>query len=194
MATIPQTVLSVAFVCSTAFAVCAGDIPEKKQTKLGLYLTASEAQEMLNGGDAVFVDVRSRAEVAFLGIPKRADIHIPYMVMPMMAAFNEEKSTYDLEINPDFPTDFQDYASENGITESTPVILICRSGSRSARAADLLADLGYTNVYSVVDGYEGDKAKSGSGTGQRVVNGWRNAGLEWSYEVAPQQVYPADLN
>jgi len=194
MTTLPQTVLSIAFVCSTAFAVFAGDIPEKKQTKLGLYLTASEAQEMLNSGDAVFVDVRSRAEVAFLGIPKRADIHIPYMVMPMMAAFNEEKSTYDLEINPDFPTDFQDYAAEHGITENTPIVLMCRSGSRSARAADLLADLGYTKVYSVIDGYEGYKAKSGSGTGQRVVNGWRNAGLEWSYEIAPQQVYPADLN
>ncbi|MFC6639575.1 rhodanese-like domain-containing protein [Sulfitobacter sediminilitoris] len=88
---IPRTILSFAFVCGTAFSVCAGDVPEKKQTKLGLYLTAAEAQEMLSSGDAVFVDVRSRAEVAFLGIPKRADIHIPYMVMPMMAVFNEEK-------------------------------------------------------------------------------------------------------
>lgn len=194
MPKIHQTILSVVLFSSAAFSVVAGDIPEKKQTRLGLYLTASEAHEMLSSGDAVFVDVRSRAEVAFLGIPKRADIHIPYMVMPMMAVFNEDKSTYDLEINPDFPTDFQEYAAQRGVTLNTPIILMCRSGSRSARAADLLADLGYTTVYSVVDGYEGDKAKSGSGAGQRVVNGWRNAGLEWSYEIAPRQAYPTDLN
>ena len=192
MKTISATVVSLAFMCGTALSVCAGDIPEKKQTKLGLYLTASEAQEVLKDNNAVFVDVRSRAEVAFLGLPKRANVHIPYMVMPMMASFNTKKNTYDLELNPDFPTDFKEYAAEHGISNDDPIVLICRSGSRSARAADLLADLGYTKVYSVVDGYEGDKAKSGVGSGQRVVNGWRNAGLEWSYKIDPEQVYPAD--
>lgn len=192
MKTISTTVASLVFACGTALSVCAGDIPEKKQTKLGLYLTAQEAEKVLKDGDAVLVDIRSRAEVAFLGIPKRANIHIPYMVMPMMASFNLEKNTYDLEINPDFPSDFEKYARENGISNDDKIVLICRSGSRSARAADLLADLGYTQVYSVVDGYEGDKAKSGTEAGHRVVNGWQNAGLEWSYKIDPEQVYPAD--
>ncbi len=192
MKTISTPVASLVFAFGTALSVCAGDIPEKKQTKLGLYLTAQEAEEVLKDGDAVLVDIRSRAEVAFLGIPKRANIHIPYMVMPMMASFNLEKNTYDLEINPDFPSDFEKYAREHGISNDDKIVLICRSGSRSARAADLLADLGYTQVYSVVDGYEGDKAKSGTEAGHRVVNGWQNAGLEWSYKIDPEQVYPAD--
>ena len=192
MNTISSTVVSLVFACGTALSVCAGDIPEKKQTKLGLYLTAQEAEEVLKDGATVLVDIRSRAEVAFLGIPKRANVHIPYMVMPMIASFNLEKNTYDLEINPDFPSDFKKYAREHGISNDDKIVLICRSGSRSARAADLLADLGYTRVYSVVDGYEGDKAKSGTEAGHRVVNGWQNAGLDWSYEIDLEQVYPAD--
>ena len=52
------------------------------------------------------------------------------------------------------------------------------------KAADLLAKLGYTHVYSITDGYEGDKAKQGEHAGQRVVNGWRNAGLPWTYTIS----------
>lgn len=186
-------ILSVALVLSSAVGVQANDIPKNKQTKLGLYLTAAEAGDMLANEDVLFVDIRSRAEVAFLGLPKQVDVHIPYMVMPMMAAFNEEKGVYDLELNPDFPVDFKSYAEAHGVSSDSRIILMCRSGSRSARAADLLADMGYTQVYSLIDGYEGDKAKDGPGKGQRLVNGWRNAGLEWSYKQTPQQVYPADL-
>ncbi|PRY69321.1 rhodanese-like domain-containing protein [Marivita geojedonensis] len=186
-------ILSVALILSSAVGVQANDIPKNKQTKLGLYLTAAEAGDMLANEDVLFVDIRSRAEVAFLGLPKQVDVHIPYMVMPMMAAFNEEKGVYDLELNPDFPVDFKSYAEAHGVSSDSRIILMCRSGSRSARAADLLADMGYTQVYSLIDGYEGDKAKEGPGKGQRLVNGWRNAGLEWSYKQTPQQVYPADL-
>lgn len=186
-------ILSVALVLSSAVGVQANDIPKNKQTKLGLYLTAAEAGDMLANEDVLFVDIRSRAEVAFLGLPKQVDVHIPYMVMPMMAAFNEEKGVYDLELNPDFPVDFKSYAEAHGVSSDSRIILMCRSGSRSARAADLLADMGYTQVYSLIDGYEGDKAQDGPGKGQRLVNGWRNAGLEWSYKQTPQQVYPADL-
>lgn len=187
-----KSVLAFAFVIVSAVSAAAGDLPKNKQTKLGLYLTSSEAVEMLAKGDALFVDVRSRAEVAFLGLPKQVDVHIPYMVLPMMASFNRKKGTYDLEINPDFPTDFKEYAQAHGVSPDTPIILMCRSGSRSARAADLLTDMGYRQVYSVIDGYEGDKAGDGPRKGQRVVNGWRNAGAEWSYKIAETQVYPVD--
>lgn len=187
-----NSLISVAFIISSGVAVQADDLPKKKQTKLGLYVTAAEAADMLSKEEILFVDIRSRAEVKFLGIPKQVDVHIPYMVMPMMASFNTKKGTYDLEINPNFLTDFQSYAEEHGVTSETPIILMCRSGSRSARASDLLADSGYTQVFSLVDGYEGDKLKAGPGEGQRLVNGWRNAGLEWSYKETPEQVYPAD--
>ena len=50
---------------------------------------------------------------------------------------------------------------------------------RSARAADVLAKAGFTQVYNVVEGFEGDYGK----TGRRDVNGWKNAGLPWTYKL-----------
>ena len=48
-----------------------------------------------------------------------------------------------------------------------------------AKAANLSAQLGYSQVYSVLDGFEGDLSPDG----QRTVNGWKNAGLPWSYKL-----------
>lgn len=177
-----------------AGAVSAAGIPEKKRSNAGLYLTAVEASELLADPNVVFIDVRSRAEVSFLGLPTRANVNIPYMVMPMMAEFDAEHGSYGLEINPDFPTAFEAWVKEHGQSKDTTFVLMCRSGSRSAKAASLLFDMGFTNTYTVIDGYEGDKAKQGEHAGQRVVNGWRNAGLDWSYEIKLSQAYPSDLN
>ena len=69
------------------------------------------------------------------------------------------------------------------------IILICRSGDRTAKAADLLSSLGYTKVYSVPEGYEGDLAKEGDKAGQRAVNGWKNEGLPWTYKLDRQKMY-----
>jgi rhodanese-related sulfurtransferase len=182
--------VAVALLCAGPLA--AADVPAKKQTAAGLYLDVAEAAEMLKDPGVVFVDVRSRAEVAFLGLPTRVNVNIPYMQAPMMPEFDNEEHTYLLELNPDFPLQFKAYAEANGVSADTPIILMCRSGSRSARAADLLSQLGYTKVYSLIEGYEGDKAKEGPQKGQRVVNGWKNAGMEWSYSISESQLYPAD--
>jgi len=42
-------------------------------------------------------------------------------------------------------------------------------------------------VYTVVDGFEGDVAKEGPNAGKRVVNGWKNAGLPWSYRLEKEK-------
>lgn len=190
---LPAYLLSFSLVTAAGMAAQADGIPTNKQTGLGLYLGASEAAAMLAADeDVLFVDIRSRAEVSFVGLPTAIGVHIPYMVMPSKAAYNAEKGTYMLEMNPDFIFDFMDYADEHGVTPETPIILMCRSGSRSARAADALAEMGYTRVFSLVDGFEGDKVPDGRDKGKRLVNGWRNAGLEWSYTLSEQQVYPAD--
>jgi hypothetical protein len=41
----------------------------------------------------------------------------------------------------------------------------------------------------VVDGYEGDKVKDGAQKGQRLVNGWKNTGLPWSYQLEKTKMY-----
>ena len=99
------------------------EVPAGKQTKAGLYVTAEEASRMLEDPNVLFIDVRSRAEVAFLGLPERVDKHVPYMVMPMMPNFDVEKGTYDLEINPDFPIELDAFLKSRGAGKDTQVIL-----------------------------------------------------------------------
>jgi len=172
----------------------AANVPEEKRTKAGHYLTAAEAADMLQDPSVVFVDVRSRAEVAFLGVPDRVDVNIPYLVMPQQARYDPSRRTYPMEQNPDFEIAFLDFAEEAVVEDETPIVVMCRSGTRSAKAADMLFDLGYVNVYTVIDGFEGDLAPLGPERGHPVLNGWKNAGLPWSYEIAPEQVYPGDRN
>jgi rhodanese-related sulfurtransferase len=67
---------------------------------------------------------------------------------------------------------------------------MCRSGDRSARAADDLTTAGFTQVYSVVDGFEGDLAKDGPNAGRRAVNGWKNKALPWGYTLDKAKLTP----
>lgn len=62
----------------------------------------------------------------------------------------------------------------------------------SSKAANLLATLDYTRVYSVFDGFEGDKAKKGPMKGPRVINGWKNNGLPWSYKPEQSKMNKAE--
>lgn len=182
--------LCVALAAPSAWAQ---DVPTSKQTAAGLYVTAADAAGMLDDPGVVLLDIRSRSEVAFVGLPIRVDVHIPYMDMPMFPEYDPERRTYALEINPDFPRVFRTWAEARGLGPSSPIIVMCRSGTRSARAADLLAEMGYARVYTMVDGFEGDRAAEGPEVGHRVVNGWRNAGLQWSYTIESGQAYPDDL-
>lgn len=171
----------------------AQDLPASKQTASGLYVTAAAAAGMLDDPGVVLLDIRSRSEVAFVGLPIRVDVHIPYMDMPMFPEYDPERRTYALEINPDFPQVFRSWAEARRLGPDIPIIVMCRSGTRSARAADLLAKMGYSRVYTMVDGFEGDRAAEGPEAGHRVVNGWRNVGLQWSYVIDSGQAYPDDL-
>ena len=64
-------------------------------------------------------------------------------------------------------------------------MVMCRSGGRSAMAVNLLAKAGFTNVYNIIDGMEGDAVEDPDSVfvGQRLVNGWKNAGCPWTYEL-----------
>jgi len=163
------------------------NLPVKKQTTLGLYLTSAEAHDYVTGHSSVlFVDVRTRAEVNFIGWADDVDANIPFKYLDDGYQLNEKGTAY-LEIdNDNFGFEIDDLVAVAGESEDPIIILMCRSGARSARAVDILADYGYTRVYSVVDGFEGDKDKA---TGKRTVNGWKNAGLPWHYGLDVEKIY-----
>jgi len=173
--------------------ICANpdDVPQIKRTTLGLYLTAAEAQSMVLAAprSTLFIDVRSIGEIQFLGMPSMVDANVPYMVQSEWNEWDEKRHNFKLEVNSQFAAEVAKRLAEKHLTPSDPVILICRSGDRSAKAADLLAQLGYSRVFSVVDGFEGDIAKDGPHQGQRVVNGWKNSQLPWSYDLERNKMY-----
>ena len=54
-----------------------------------------------------------------------------------------------------------------------------------------LAKAGFTNVYTITDGFEGDKLNiQGSyNNGKRIVNTWKNSGASWTYKLDPALIY-----
>jgi rhodanese-related sulfurtransferase len=174
----------------SSHAISGEGLAKKKQTSLGLYLDAAEAHQLKSQQqDTLFIDVRTRAEVAFLGMPTVADANIPYVLAEDWSGWRDKKKTFKFPANSEFQPAVDALVAEHGLSKQSRIIVMCRSGSRSAKAANLLAKAGYTNVYTVVDGYEGDKAKNGERKGQRVVNGWKNAGLPWSYKLERTKMY-----
>ena len=178
-----------AVTADVALAFDAAKVPEVKRTQIGLYLSSAEAYDVASKEKVLFLDVRTRAEVNFLGMPTVADANVPYMEIDNMYSWDEKKGVFKLEPNSGFVTEVQDRLKQKGLDQHSKIIVMCRSGDRSAKAADLLAKVGFKNVYSVVDGYEGDVAKDGDHKGQRVVNGWRNSNLPWTYSLAKDKMY-----
>ena len=171
-------------------AVEVAAVPASKQTTAGRYLDAREAYALKQklGAKAFFVDVRTRYEVSYVGMPTVADANIAYVEHPDDAPWDDKAGRFKLEVNSDFGPDLARRMAAKGLGKGDVVIVMCRSGDRSARAATLLTQLGYSNVFSVVDGFEGDIATSGPKQGQRVVNGWKNADLPWSYKLDKERM------
>jgi rhodanese-related sulfurtransferase len=172
-----------------AQAVDPATLAKIKISKMGLYLEAKDVPEFLkkHAPKVLFVDVRTIEEVLFVGSPDGLDGQASFGIMHY-DKWDKEKKTFVRNPNPDFLSQFEVFALEKGIEKTDPIVLICRSGDRSAMSADLLGRYGYTNVWSVVDGFEGDMAKDGPNKGKRMVNGWKNIGLPWSYHVDQNKV------
>lgn len=178
-------------LAQSALAIDAKDVPVEKRTKLNLYVTAPEAAELKTrlADKALFVDIRAKAEVMFTGEPTMVDAMVPLVDLPDEGlVFDDKHGGYKLEPNVHFMSELARRLAEKGLNKTDVIILMCRSGDRAARAINMkLADAGYTNVYSMIDGFEGDMSKDG----RRTVNGWKNAGLPWSYRMDPKKIYLA---
>lgn len=184
----PLTLLVALVLCAAAPVLAASpDLPKEKQTKLGKYLTAKETADLLRSDRArvLFVDTRTRAELAFVGMTHEIDGHVPYVELNEFWEWDDKNGRFKVEPNQNFGADVEKLLKRKGLAKDDKIVVMCRSGDRSARAANLLADLGYTNVWTVVDGFEGDLSPAG----RRDVNGWKNAGLPWTYKLDKSKIY-----
>ena len=130
-------------------------------------LTAPEAYALIQEqGSSLLIDIRTKMEFQFVGHPVGA-IHIPWKEVP------------GWKHNPEFTPSIAallEKAADSSTDQQTPIILMCRSGSRTVDAGNALIDAGFENVYHITDGFEGDldhNAHRGN------INGWRFHGLPW---------------
>jgi len=132
-----------------------------KQMKLSYQgaLYPDEAHAILQSApNAKLVDVRSRAELDWVGrIPDAVEIEwASYPGMKPNSQFLNELGKQ--------------------VEKQTPVLFLCRSGTRSHLAAAAATQAGYTACYNVLEGFEGEKDSDGH---RNTVGGWRAAGLPW---------------
>ena len=85
--------------------------------------------------------------------------------------------------NPDFLTVMQ---ANHG--PDAPLLIGCQMGGRSARAAQVLAAAGYTDVRNVMGGFGGARDRA---TGQVVHAGWAGAGLPVETDAPSEACYEA---
>jgi len=185
------SILTLSLSLSTAFAGEWDNLHTAKKTKAGLYLHTTDAYKITteNKDKILFLDVRTKEEVQFLGMATVVDANIPYMQNSDWFDWNEKGKNFKLVPNNEFAAEVARRLASKGLGKNDTIIVMCRSGDRSSKAADILTDLGYTKVYSVVEGYEGDMAKDGPNKGRRMVNGWKNEGLPWSYDLDKNKMY-----
>jgi rhodanese-related sulfurtransferase len=167
-------------------------LPEVKRSKLGLYLTPQQAYDMKKKDPkgVAFFDVRTRAEAMYVGWPSDADALVPYVEhQELMSDWDDKRFMYKLEPNQDFVPELERRLKAMNLGKDATIILICRSGDRSSKAQDRLQMAGYSKVYSITEGVEGDTVKGGAKDGQRAVNGWKNTPLPWTYKLDKAKMY-----
>ncbi len=156
-----------------------------RRTPWGLYVDSREAFAMkqAQGDKVLLVDVRDPVEIMFTGFAPAVDVVVPFMIANR-AKWNEQRSVYQVEKNPRFEADLAKALAARGLSQDTPILLMCRSGGeRGAPSAQELWGKGYGKVYVVTDGFEGDTVKDGERRNWRLVDGWKNSGLPWSYRL-----------
>ncbi|HKJ49961.1 MAG TPA: rhodanese-like domain-containing protein [Gammaproteobacteria bacterium] len=132
------------------------------------HISAKQAFDLIKKEPATaFIDVRSDMEFLFIGHPVGA-VNIPWIDEP------------DFVINPDFEREVRRLilggVIETSEHRSVHVILICRSGNRSAEAGELLIEHGFRHVYNIEQGFEGGLDDHHH---RSTLGGWRYEGLPW---------------
>lgn len=124
--------------------------------------------EVIGNSSAIILDVRTPEELTYIGYP--AANRLGEGVPAIQIKFADWKGD-------SFLKDVNEIIEDTGI-DNPYIYTICRSGGRSYSAAKALMDAGYTNVFNINDGFEGDRNPV-TGTGYRDYNGWVNEGLPY---------------
>lgn len=121
-------------------------------------IEAAEAKRLIEEENYILIDVRS--------VPEFNDEHaagaynVPFL----------NKTEQGMVSNPDFSEVVKALVNDT----SKGIVTSCQMGGRSVRAAQELANLGYTSVVDLRGGFAGEKDGA---TGEVIVEGWKGSGL-----------------
>lgn len=118
---------------------------------------------------SVLIDVRTRAEWAFVGLPDLEGIGKRVVTV-------EWQTFPDSRVDPSFASRLDQLLDASGAGKDSELFFICRSGARSRMAAEAMVAAGYSRCRNVAEGFEGpldpDRHRGG-------VSGWKASGLPW---------------
>jgi len=120
-----------------------------------------DAWQLFASGAALLVDVRTVEEHKFVG-------HVPGSILVPWATGTS------LSRNPRFVRELEQKTGKNKV-----LLLLCRSGKRSAEAAEAAVKSGFSAVFNVLEGFEGERDAEGQRGNE---DGWRFHGLPWTQE------------
>ncbi|WP_299816569.1 rhodanese-like domain-containing protein [uncultured Jannaschia sp.] len=125
---------------------------------------------MSNDAEAVLVDVRTKAEWSFVGLPDLS-------ALGREVVCREWQHWPDMARDPDFAPGLLDEVGRS----ASRYLFICRSGMRSMQAARAVAEVLATEgrrgeCLNVAEGFEGDLDEDAHRGG---LNGWKARGLDW---------------
>ncbi len=125
------------------------------------------------------IDVRTRAEWAFVGVPSFNGEAFGLTAEAggggnrLICA--EWQSLPNMAENKDFVAEVSAQIED----KTAPLFFLCRSGMRSQAAARAMTAAGFQACYNVAGGFEGDVDKHGHRGG---TNGWKQAGCPWTQQ------------
>jgi len=125
-------------------------------------VTPLEAWQLITDGAARLVDVRSAEECKFVGHVAQA-INIPWA------------TGLSLNRNVRFVKELE----TKGGGKNAILLLLCRSGKRSTEAASAATQAGFTSVFNVLEGFEGDLNRLHQ---RGSEGGWRYWNLPWEQD------------
>ena len=112
----------IVMLCMCAMMLCSCGTEEKENEKaVSQNINCTQKEELMNEG-AILIDVRSASEYAEGHLDNSINLTVDTI------GINIEKMVSD---------------------KNTKIIVYCRSGNRSATAANTLINLGYKNVYDL---------------------------------------------
>jgi len=119
-----------------------------------------QAWQLHAAGAAQIVDVRTAAELRYVGcVPGTQHVEWHGKDPDQVATF---LATLRAAVDP-----------------TQPILLLCRSAVRSHHAATAAAAAGLTQVFNILEGFEGQRNHARQ---RGLIDGWRKHGLPWEQE------------